>query len=98
VFIKDECGLPLGLDNNAVFADQSIQLSSGDVLVLYTDGLTEAMNKRGQLLGTSRIIQTLRDTRGGQAHDFLTALMQLAEGHEQGVRADDLSLLLMRVG
>ena len=85
------------MSNDATFADQKVQLSSGDVLALYTDGLTEATNRDGELLGTSRVVQTLRDASDLPANKILESLIRLAEEHEQGVRMDDLTLLLMRL-
>lgn len=49
-----ECGLPLGLEAESVYPECSILLKEGDQMTLVTDGVVEARNKQGQLLGFER--------------------------------------------
>jgi sigma-B regulation protein RsbU (phosphoserine phosphatase) len=48
-------GLALGIREEAIYSDQRIQLLPGEVLFLYTDGVTEAMNEREALFGDERL-------------------------------------------
>lgn len=57
-------GMALGLDRGALFHDTleelPVRLQTGDLLVFYTDGLTEAMNEAGEELSIERVLQVLR--------------------------------------
>jgi serine phosphatase RsbU (regulator of sigma subunit)/putative methionine-R-sulfoxide reductase with GAF domain/ligand-binding sensor protein len=48
-------GMVLGMMENSVYSEDSVKLEIGDVIVLYSDGLTEARNKRGELFGEDRL-------------------------------------------
>ena len=53
--LEDVGGPPLGLFPGLEFTDSSVELVPGDVLVLYTDGVTEAMNARGEQFAPERM-------------------------------------------
>ena len=59
-----ETQLPLGVDDNVVYAQHVMPLGPGDCLTLYTDGITEAMNGSDDLYGQKRLWARL----GGDAH------------------------------
>ena len=50
-------GLPLGLISGTGYSQTTVQLAPGDLLVLYTDGLTEAADKAGEDLGSERFLE-----------------------------------------
>jgi serine phosphatase RsbU (regulator of sigma subunit) len=54
-----ETGLPLGVDRDVEYAPLVISLMPGESLVLYTDGITEAMNVRDDLYGRQRLLTLL---------------------------------------
>jgi serine phosphatase RsbU (regulator of sigma subunit) len=54
-----EKGFPLGVAGDATFESATIKLAPGDVLMLYTDGINEAMNADNQLYGLERIVKQL---------------------------------------
>ena len=49
-------GVALGIAPDVVFSSNTVQLERGDTVVLYTDGVTEAMNTRGEQFGVNRIM------------------------------------------
>jgi phosphoserine phosphatase RsbU/P len=75
--------------------DRSVELSSGDVVLLFTDGITEAMNQSGQLFGESRLRQSLARHAHLPVDDIVTNLVRDVRGfmHRQ---EDDLSLLVLK--
>jgi serine phosphatase RsbU (regulator of sigma subunit) len=79
---------------------QSVTLSDGELLALYSDGLTEMSDAAGQMLDIDGLAQSLlRIVRGGggTAHDASQKLLQLLEERRQGrLPDDDLSFLLAR--
>lgn len=57
-FVKfDTEGLPLGIDMRGAYGHNQIRVSTGDYLFLFTDGLTEARNTKGEELGTGRLLK-----------------------------------------
>ena len=53
-------GAALGLLDGMTWTEQSVQLAAGDLLVLYTDGITEARNGREELFGDERLLASVR--------------------------------------
>ena len=54
-----ESGLPLGVDRNAEYAPFALSFAPGDSLILYTDGITEALSAGGELYGGGRLLASL---------------------------------------
>ncbi|TAN69610.1 MAG: PAS domain S-box protein [Methylobacter sp.] len=55
----DADGLILGVNKNVVFEEKTVTLSQGDLILLYTDGLTEAENANGEFFGLKRVSDIL---------------------------------------
>lgn len=55
-------GLPLGIQAEASFAEASALLAANCRLLLYTDGLTEARNAKGEMFGQTRLVEWLKQT------------------------------------
>jgi len=97
----DSEGMPVGLVDPAMFgeviADRVLPFAPGDVLVLYTDGLTEAPNDEDKEFGGARLADALRDSRGGGAraiNDAVVAAVRRFTGNS-GLR-DDFTLLTIK--
>ena len=56
---QDETRLPLGVDHDVDYVQHTLPLTPGDTLVLYTDGITEAMNATDELYGSQRLLTLL---------------------------------------
>jgi len=59
-FAKEVADLPLGLISGTTYAQTAIQLSPGDTLLLYTDGITESRNEIGNDLGHEGLLELVR--------------------------------------
>jgi sigma-B regulation protein RsbU (phosphoserine phosphatase) len=88
-------GTLLGVVRDPVFRDRMVSLDSGDAIVLYTDGLTEARRERG-ILGEERVRELLAGLAGEDAHGIARGLEEASLAWQQGERADDLALLVLR--
>jgi serine phosphatase RsbU (regulator of sigma subunit) len=88
-------GTLLGVVADPVFRDRTISLSTGDAIVLYTDGLTEARRERG-ILGEERVRELLAGLAGEDARGIARGLEDASLAWQQGERADDLALLVLR--
>jgi serine phosphatase RsbU (regulator of sigma subunit) len=90
-----EGGPPLGIFENAVCPQGSVQLRPGDLLLLYTDGVTEAEDPGGNPFGIACLLEWARDQVGrlpAEVKDSLiTAVSQFCGGNRQ---ADDLTVLV----
>jgi serine phosphatase RsbU (regulator of sigma subunit) len=47
----DKTGIPIGIDDSTTWESEQLSISTGDVLILYTDGITEAQNGNGEFFG-----------------------------------------------
>jgi sigma-B regulation protein RsbU (phosphoserine phosphatase) len=96
--LLDEAGgLPLGIAPRVDYPDARIQLVPGDQLVLYTDGITEAHNPAGEMLGLSRLDKVLENCSVG-ASDLLRSVLEELEAFTAGRPAhDDRTLLVAKI-
>ncbi len=91
-------GMALGIDANQRYQKDVVDLRTGDVLLLYTDGLSEAQNFDGKPFGRERIVQAMRDTAGATAQETLNHVfweMRRFVGLNRGV--DDTTMLAVKV-
>jgi serine phosphatase RsbU (regulator of sigma subunit) len=75
-----------------------VEIAPGDVLVIYTDGITEADNSDGQEFGEGRLLETIRRNLGVPVPFILDAILRAAlefSGGERKMR-DDLTLVVAR--
>ncbi len=90
-------GFFVGMFENATYAEEEIQIDSGDLLFLYTDGLHESMDAAGRQFGLQRLEASIQSSwRDGPAAAVHNALAQ-REGHAMG-RApnDDITVLALQ--
>jgi len=88
-------GIVLGAFPNQSFVNGSARLQSGDRLVLYTDGVTEAANAEDEEFGDARLIQVLSEHRAASARHLQTQILASA-GQFCGNRwHDDATLLIL---
>lgn len=93
VLTLGEPGLPLGLFPDASLRDRRVTLHPGDVLLLYTDGLTEA--RRGsEEFGMERVAQIMADTDPTSAEGLVARLHNEVTAFAEGGR-DDTALVAM---
>ena len=85
----------LGLALDETFRPERLRLASGDRLLLYTDGVTEAANDAGEEFGVERLSKIL----GGSARlpEQWRTIMESVRKHANGTLADDATLLLLAV-
>lgn len=90
-------GPVLGILSIAPYAEQRVHLDSGDMLVLYSDGVTEATNVVYEEYGEERLIDVLLRHRHEPAVKIIEAVNQSLAGFTAGApQADDITLLVAR--
>jgi serine phosphatase RsbU (regulator of sigma subunit) len=88
-------GPVLGAADRAVYAEESVTLVSGDVLALYTDGISEAGRGRRDFWGVPGVAACLHEAPpGARAVDVVAHVMAGAVTHAQGDLHDDVCLLV----
>lgn len=89
---RDGFGPPLGTAKDTIYQSHSIQFELGELLFLYTDGITEAENARGQTFGDSRIAELL--LAGPGPNDVVTNVVGSLDTFLDGTpRQDDVCML-----
>jgi serine phosphatase RsbU (regulator of sigma subunit) len=97
--LSGTASLPLGaLDERPARREDSIVLDPGDIIVLYSNGVTEARSPHGELFGVERLDQVLRDLpRTASPDDAVQAIQQAVEAFgDHAAPADDQTLLAVR--
>ena len=92
-----EGGTPLGIFPDRKYEDAGLQLESGDRLVLYTDGLTEAMNSDEQEFGERRLIELGSRNIALSASEMLAAIKKEVVSFCSGSFQDDFTLVVVAV-
>lgn len=95
----DAVGQPgslLGILDEAEFTDEMVPLARGDVLVLFTDGLTEARSGR-DFFGGSRLRDALADCAGRNARQVVAGVLAAVDEFSDGQQRDDIALFALRV-
>lgn len=97
-YLNMQADLFLGSIEGIEYVDQHMQLYPGDKILLYTDGVTEAMNKEEELLGKERLAEMVNNDNQNAAKDIVEALAlgikDFANGAEQN---DDITMLLLEL-
>ena len=90
-------GLPLGIMSDAEFREGRTQLRAGDVLVVYSDGVSEAVNPNGEEFGATRLYEVVArnlDASAGGIRDRIeSALTKFCQGTPA---ADDITLVIVK--
>ena len=95
-----EVGGPIvGLFEAAQFEQETVQLSPGDVLLVFSDGVSEALSADGEEYGEERILATAARNPGATPSDLLQALFADVRGFTKGAaQSDDITALVLRYG
>jgi sigma-B regulation protein RsbU (phosphoserine phosphatase) len=89
---------PLGIQSAETGSDQTLQLSPGDFIVFYTDGISEAMAADNQIFGNDRLKQALKIHAGSTADDLVQSVLSSLRAFRRNAPwSDDLTMIAMRV-
>jgi serine phosphatase RsbU (regulator of sigma subunit) len=89
--------MALGIMPEAAFTEQRVDLSKGDVLIAYSDGVSEAMDSSGDFFGDERLSAAIRDAAGEPAGVIGTRLLRAVHAFVgDAPRHDDVSLMVLR--
>lgn len=86
----------VGLFNEWQCEVAEVKLAPGDILVLYTDGITEARSAEGEEFGESRLLDTLRSHCHLPVEQLLQAVVGAVQQFTAGEQQDDITLVIAR--
>jgi len=91
-------GIALGVKPGVHLEEAERVLEKGNTLVLYTDGITEAVNEKGEAFGEERLVDVIRQNKGLDAKDLMRKIqdeVMVFSGTQP--QYDDITLLVMQV-
>ena len=87
----------IGIMKDSNFSEKKILLRPGEVFIVYSDGVTEAVNEVGQFFGKERLINTIKkykDLSADKLGEAITRQVEFFSGNAP--RSDDLSLIVLK--
>jgi sigma-B regulation protein RsbU (phosphoserine phosphatase) len=93
----EKTGVPLGILQNQEWDCATVQLEQNDVMLIYTDGITEASNPDGEMFGMDRLTQILRSNLDEKASDIKDAVITSVDRHlDEPSHKDDMAVVVAR--
>jgi phosphoserine phosphatase RsbU/P len=92
-------GLICGLFPMATYEEETIQLQPGDLLVIFSDGISEALSATGEEFGDDRILEAVQPHAADNVQAVLDELVSTVKEFASGtVQSDDMTTVIMRYG
>lgn len=90
-------GTPLGLVESS-YSGREVSFNKGDTFVLYTDGVTEAMNARGECYEEKRLVEAVRSFKDRTSKEMLGAIEKEIRAFEPKAKQhDDITLIIIKI-
>lgn len=97
VFLENG-GIPLGIIEDTSYGEDQIQLISGDIIVLYTDGVTEAINKKKEIFGVNRLMRVVQKNTDMSSSDLVDKIYdEIINFMDGSPLNDDLTIIVIKV-
>jgi serine phosphatase RsbU (regulator of sigma subunit) len=107
-YLDAVANIPIGIDEDKQYKNQETTIAPGDVILLYTDGLTEAMNAGEELFGLTRVENAVcsgKSSGNGEVSSSFESSQQLLDTMTHAVsefvngaeQSDDLTMLVIQV-
>ena len=98
-WMRQKSGLMLGIMSGMPYKEYTLNLTHGDLLYLYTDGVTEAMNAEGKLYGDETLIKYLNNHSRLGVSEILYSVSSSVDYYADGApQADDITMLALEYG
>lgn len=82
-------GMAIGLWEPVTLDEKSVKLTSGDTLILYTDGMTDCRDPNGEPFGLERIKSLLSEQSKQNAQQVCNTLLETLQNYQSGAKQDD---------
>jgi sigma-B regulation protein RsbU (phosphoserine phosphatase) len=91
-------GMVIGLMEDSAYQESFIELQSGDLLVAFTDGVSEALNAADEEWDEERLLATIEAVAGSSSAEMIPQIMQAADAFAAGApQHDDMTLVVFKV-
>ena len=90
---ESEHGMPLAVTGNQVYKSATVELEPGDMVVLYTDGINEALDRNANLFGIASVVAALESAPPGAAAAGAAILDAVRAHVGNRTRSDDITLI-----
>jgi sigma-B regulation protein RsbU (phosphoserine phosphatase) len=99
-FRRLECGGPIvGLFEGASYEEETVQLARGDWLIVFSDGVSEALSASGEEYGEGRILSCVQQQMDADPQRLLEALFSNVREFARGAaQSDDITAMVLRYG
>ena len=95
----DKGGPIVGLFESATYEDEAVKLNPGDWLIVFSDGISEALSAEGEEYGESRIVSCVEDNVSLEPQRLLEALFSNVREFAKGAaQSDDITAMVLRFG
>jgi serine phosphatase RsbU (regulator of sigma subunit) len=95
--IDTKGGMPIGLMEGVDFENKEIHFDRGDILFLYSDGISEAMDKRHKEFGLDRVKEILTDNSGLKAEEIMERMfVEIAIFSKGAPQHDDMTMVVIK--
>ncbi|MCX8021500.1 MAG: SpoIIE family protein phosphatase [Syntrophorhabdaceae bacterium] len=95
--LSGQVGLVVGIMEDACYGLERVELSPGDTLFLYTDGVNEAMNDKGEMFTLKRLEEELKGLTGKGVKEILSGLEEAVDGFcGEAEQSDDITMMVVR--
>jgi sigma-B regulation protein RsbU (phosphoserine phosphatase) len=90
-------GTVLGMFDGAAFPEETIELSSGDLICFYTDGVVDAFDRKDEMYGEGRLERQLLGSHRLPAQEIARRIVESVEEHSRGrEQHDDLTIIVLK--
>jgi len=88
----------LGVDPNEIYKQTFVDLQDGDLVLLYTDGLPDAMNYKNETFGRQRVLDAFG--KGGETAEVVSQniLWEMRKFVGMNKRTDDVTMVVAKIG
>jgi len=90
-------GVPVGIFPGWSYEEGLVQLRAGDLIIAYTDGVTEAVNPVGEEWGVEGLRRAVDESAGQSTDDMVCAIFTAMDEFSQGRQTDDATVMVARV-
>ena len=93
----EQGGTVVGLFDGTPYVEESLHLADGDTLVIFSDGVSEALSATDDEFGDDRLIETVQGAGGGSAQGVVDALLEAVKAFTHGApQNDDITVVVVR--
>jgi sigma-B regulation protein RsbU (phosphoserine phosphatase) len=97
VILLEAKGIALGVMDDIDLEERELELASNDLMILYTDGVTEAINKEEAPFGQERLIEVIMQSANLPARDLINRIKEEVTAFAQGQpQFDDFTLVILK--